>query len=394
MHYDMMKGLQKNETVNFLHENKKMASVETRINPEISKAIKRQKETNGVEYWKSSPNPKGLQGPQKRTTFDKIHNLKFEFPNGVLPAIPSPSQRLQPFKSSTLPTRGSRKKGLPVGLEAMNRSYNMQVSHSKDVGGHLSPKKASVTDLTCLQLADTLFSHPDQVSPGLYGFSVGKIRYMDYIMESMKTRDELEKENSFHEHFPSVKIPLREGRAPLPPVTGSDAGQTVDLRTGEVLFTGGLLNTGRVSNRRNTSPSERFMASPELRSEDIVIVENTKDVKRRSILKPSKQNLPPKDYPEAEREKNVLSNDHRTCNESPNARVVHSSMNPYRHGSPFDPSQCITITSHPPRNGNGLSGCGISVLTANNNGYLPNRSVRFSVSDEIHEYLPSEPICY
>lgn len=390
IYFDMMKGLQKNESVNFLHDSKKMASVETRINPEISKAIKRQKETSGVEYWKSSPTPKGtFQGTPKRTTFDKIHNLKFEFPNGVLPAIPSPSPRIQAVKSSTLPTRGSRKKGLSTGVDTMNRSFNTSGSQNKDNGVHLSPKKASVTDLTCLQLADTLFSHPDQVSPGLFGFSVGKIRYMDYIMESMKSRDDLEKENSFHEHFPSVKIPIREGRNPLPPVTGS-GNQTLDLKTGEVVSSG---STGKLTSKRNNSPLERLTYSPELRPEDIVIVENMKDVKRRSILKPSKQNLPPKDYPDAEKDRNTF-NDQRTCNESPNSRMTQPSMIPYKQGSHFDPSQCITITSHPPRNGNRLTGCGISVVTANNNGYLPNRSVRFSVSDEIHEYMPSEPICY
>lgn len=388
-----MKGLQKNDSMDFLND-KKIGAIETRINPEISKAIRRQKETtNGVEYWKTSSISKGtFPGAQKRTTFDKIHNLKFEFPNGILPAISSPSPRLQTMKSSCQTSKGSRKKAAPSGLEAMNRSYNsglMNVPSVKDSGGHISPKKASVTDLTCLQLADTLLSHQDQMSPGLYGFSVGKIRYMDYLVESMKAREELERENSFYEHFPSVRMPFRDGRIfPLPIMTGGDTDRTVDLRTGEFLFQGES-NYGKFSHGKKDFPVD----SREVRPEDIIIVETTKNVKRRSILKPAKSNSPPADYLGSEKDKKTSNNDTSTCNEPSADDVVQPSANPCKYGSPFEPSQCITITSHPPRNGSGLTGCGISVLTSNTNGYIsPNRSVRFSVSDEIHEYMPSEPI--
>lgn len=371
-----MKGLDKPPGIITPMDVRRSNSV-VKINPEISRAIKRQKDTNGVQYWKTSPIPRSgypNNVAQNRSTVEKVHSLKFEFPTGLLPTITSPRQQ----KANSSTSIKSKKK-VSNGFENGNRGHgnnstvDFSIPSDKDAnfGG---PRKAAVADLTCLQLVDTLSNHNASVPSGLYGLSVGKVRYMDYIVDSIKSKEANEKlvklknserekqwANPFHDsnkvsHNTETEIKIEHEQVSSPRMIETEI--------------------SRISIRSPEYYNRSKIRSPELRPEDIVIIEDGKDssYKPPSILKQkgALYGVSSRPIVTPTPNDNVYSLSNGTIQRSAN----------YNNLQTLDPTEYIHISSASSRG----SGSGYGANSRS-------RSVRFNIADEIREFKSTEPIC-
>ena len=159
-------------------------SVAPRLHPEISNAIKRQHQTSGIDYVTS----KAMVGGNKDKR--RLHSLTVEFPEIGFPTV---SHRLP--KQGVQTVKVKKKAGL-LGVDVMSRSQtsiNLTAPSFVDKAGSGGQNadvstNPSVTDITCLQFADTLFS-PSNSHHGLFGFSVNKTKYMDYLEECITAKE-------------------------------------------------------------------------------------------------------------------------------------------------------------------------------------------------------------
>lgn len=153
------------------------------MTPEMCRAIRRQESNSGLDYWKS-----GFSYPNNPTTQQSLHekpptgrrlsHVNFDFPGLFLPNLGTQSLR---FK---------RKQSQPVLLGRSRTSLmpDIKPSRTAESKGACSSnnhtKKATVTDLTCLQLADTLLSYN---KPAWMGFS-GLSSFGNYYHSPLRTR--------------------------------------------------------------------------------------------------------------------------------------------------------------------------------------------------------------
>lgn len=120
----------------------------SRINNEMSHAIRRQREICGVDYFKPTNPVKVSTQTEKKGFSNKIQNISFT--GAFLPQFSISSQiktdRRNAKKVSKFGTLNRSKSSASITLSSGRQSHQT------------SPHSVMVTDLTCLQLADTLFS--------------------------------------------------------------------------------------------------------------------------------------------------------------------------------------------------------------------------------------------
>lgn len=356
-----------------------------RLHPEIANAIKRQKETVGVDYRKSADlgNMAALSDGRKNS-INALQSFHFQFSD--MGYLPMPGHRLPKHS----PARLKRKTSNVLGMRALSRSQSsidlsvptLANRHDPKVSEqYTGPTKASVTDLTCLQFADTLFSNTG-TSYGMYGFSTGKVKYSDVLEETvipikvtnandghvMKERESNETVNKALPADPDQILPsithITPSSKPVspkvkvhPPPVRITPKETAISKEGEKT---------RVISSTNSESKERKSI--------LKLQGGNKEIREKDEIKTACEEAPRRPMAKAARYSRVIKND--------------LPASPKRSGRlPFDPNVCLTIKAN----------------ERANNGYIPyalnnisdtviKRSVRFNRTDEVFEFSPFEPL--
>ena len=152
--------------------SKSIPILTAKMTPEMCRAIRRQESNSGLGYWKSgfsnsniTENTSGVQ--DKKPTYRGVTQVNFDFPGLFLPNV------------GTQPLKPKRKdpKGQSIVLNRTKSSLgpDIRIGRSSDArtktDNHDQSKKSTISDLTCLQLADTLLSYNKNPLTGVYGTS-------------------------------------------------------------------------------------------------------------------------------------------------------------------------------------------------------------------------------
>lgn len=157
-----------------------------RLTTEMSSAIKRQEQISSMDYWKTGFSGLGLiNSPNvthKRPSFQTLTRVNIDqvFPGLYLPnAISLNHQKLRNRArlAPTLVFNRSRTTLESSGDKFQDREYP-------------SPRKASMPDLTCVQLADSLLSPNQSSLSGLLRLSPTNTRYVDMFSDDEHSSDE------------------------------------------------------------------------------------------------------------------------------------------------------------------------------------------------------------
>lgn len=313
-----------------------------KMNNEISSAIKRQRETSGVDYLKPSPIKVPAQTDRKGFS-NKIQNISFD--GAVLPQFTISSQ----LKTDRGQTKNSRKTNKFGTLSRSKTSVSLSLPSRQGYTHQTTPHNVVLTDLTCLQLADTLFS--SNLAFGLPGQSADRLKYTTFV-----------------------------GDRPTPLSGENEKDQSVLSRNGASFP---YLN-GRTDNnylqRRSVNESSIYSRRGSMRPNS---ANNTKGL----CLHLSHHQQ--KDSPKSILKQNFVDTQTDAAGKKTKYRTV-SERNSRRHSHP-DQSKFITIkatkiglqSAHGPTINNRL----FSV------GDKDKRSVRFNVAHEVIEYAPHDPVC-
>jgi hypothetical protein len=323
-----------------------------KINPEISNAIRRQREISGVDYFKAATSTQAPTQSEKRGTINKIQNVSFD---GYLPQFSATSQ-LKTNKNQLRRTKNGGKFG------SLNRSKS-SACLSLPTGRHLtrgqsSPHNVVVTDLTCLQLADTLFSCNLSTSLDFTSQSTGKFKYTNFTGE---------KRNLFNgENKTDLYTSFKNGTSssiPLPSLNSPGRHRPESGNTSKR----NELNISSQSRKENHRPNSSNTVKKMFQSS---ILSEKEELSPKSILK--QNSIEPQQDLECKRSRyRTLSEKmpkKNTCQETPRCITLKASK--------------IGIQS---RNST-LKPC---VLNFDDKD---KRSVRFNISHEIFEYVPHEPV--
>lgn len=359
-----------------------------RLHPEIANAIRRQRETVGVDYRKvSDPGNMTVLNESRKNSANALQNFHFQFSD--IGYLPMTGHRL-PKQN---PARLKRKSSQVLGLRALSRSQSSidltvpTLSHKQELKAsdqYHGPNKASMTDLTCLQFADTLFSNTG-ASTGMYGFSTGKLKSSEVLEEivipigkNMHSNNEGQnglKDKEFNE---SVKASLTDPNQILPSITHitpstKPVSPKVKVQTPPLKIT----------------PKETQISKEE---DKIKVPSNipSESKERKSILKLQGGNKETR-----EKEESRFS-----CDETMKKPVAKSTrynrvikndlLSTPKRGSrlPFDPNVCLTIKTSEKTNNSGYIPYSLNSFNDNE----MKRSVRFNRTDEIFEFSPFEPL--
>jgi hypothetical protein len=359
-----------------------------RLHPEIANAIRRQRETVGVDYRKAGEtgNMAVLNEGRKNST-NSLHNFHFQFSDmGYLPLT---GHRL-PKQN---PARLKRKSSHVLGLRALSRSQSSidltvptlaikQEFRASDQ--YHGPNKVTVTDLTCLQFADTLFSNTG-ASTGMYGFSTGKLKSNEVLEETVipigkNVQSSNDGQNSLKDKDSNenVKALSTDPNQILPSITHitpstKPVSPKIKVPTPPLKIT----------------PKE----TPISKEEDKIKVPSnipSESKERKSILKLQGGNKEIR-----EKEESKLSCDETmkkpVAKSTRYNRVIKNDLlsTPKRSSRlPIDPNVCLTIKTPEKTNNTGYIPYSLNSINEN----AMKRSVRFNRTDEIFEFSPFEPL--
>ena len=176
-----------------------------KLTTEMTRAIKRQEPNSGLEYWRATGiNNVGLTTTEKRPTYKKVTQINLNFPGVFIPNLNNVQQ--QKPKTREHPTSA-------VVLARSRTSLVPRVTSSsrsqRNANNNVIPesKKVMVTDLTCLQLADTLLSSKKSPYAGLLNFWPGRSRYTDYFPDG---RDDNHNEETGFGILSDISTPVQK----------------------------------------------------------------------------------------------------------------------------------------------------------------------------------------
>lgn len=356
-----------------------------RLHPEIANAIKRQKETVGVDYRKSVDlgNMAALSDGRKNS-INALQSFHFQFSD--MGYLPMPGHRLPKHS----PVRLKRKTSNVLGLRALSRSQSsidlsvptMANRHDpKAPEQYMGPTKASVTDLTCLQFADTLFSNTG-TSYGMYGFSTGKVKYSDVLEETVipikvtHSNDghyvkEKEPNETVNKASPTDPDQILPSITPITP-SSKPVSPKVKVQPPPVRIT--PKETAISKEGEKTRLTSNTNSESKERKSILKLQGGNKEIREKDETKALCDETPRRPMAKAARYSRVIKND------LPSSPKRSSRL-------PFDPNVCLTIKAN----------------ERANNGYIPyalnnisdtdmKRSVRFNRTDEVFEFSPFEPL--
>lgn len=357
-----------------------------RLHPEIASAIRRQRDTGGVDYRKSIDlgNMAALSDGRKNS-INALQNFHFQFSD--MGYLPMPGHRLPKHS----PVRLKRKSNPVLGFRALSRSQSsidlivptLSCKNDPRVPDQFTgPNKASVTDLTCLQFADTLFSNTGS-SNGMYGFSTGKVKYSDTVEETVIPikvnsggEGVLVKDKELNET--PHKVSPTDPSQILPSIThitpsSKPVSPKVKIQPPPVRITPKETAISKEGERTKVTPNS-YSESKERRS-ILKLQGGNKEVRDKEETKPVCDEAVKRPVAKASRFSRVIKND------------LPSSAK--RSGRlPFDPNVCLTIKASERANTSGY----IPYALNNLNDNVMKRSVRFNRTDEVFEFSPFEPL--
>lgn len=311
-----------------------------RLSNEISSAIKRQRETSGIDYLKPA-----VKVPTERKGFsNKIQNISFD--GAVLPQFSISSQ----IKTDRGQGRNSRKNNKFGTLNRSKTSVSFSLPSGRQGCAHqTSPHNVVLTDLTCLQLADTLFS--SNLPFGLSGPTSDKFKYSSFVGDRKTINSESERDHNIYSKDGASSFPYLHGRT----------------------------DTNYLP-RRNVNDSSSYSRKGSIRPSS---ASNAKGLYLHSGFhqqKDSPKSILKQNFVEAQNDSSCKRAKYRTISERN-----------YRRNSNPDQSKFIAIKA---------TKIGIQSAhgpTVNNRVFnlddKDKRSVRFNVAHEVIEYVPHEPVC-
>lgn len=188
--------------------SKQSVKLTATMTPEMCRAIKRQETNSGLDYWRSgfnslkvSSDNAGLQA--RKPNYRRVTQVNFDFPGVFLPNVDT-----QSFKQ-----KRKDSKGHSIVLNRTKTLFNPEIKTGHVSGArqksesHNPSKKATVTDLTCLQLADTLLSYKSPFS-GIYGTTsvVYNTPHLRSRYVELFSDDKNEEDSGEHQNMSSEEI--------------------------------------------------------------------------------------------------------------------------------------------------------------------------------------------
>lgn len=193
--------------------SKQRQELTAKMTPEMCKAIKRQETNSGLNYWRTGFNNVKVSNESaeiqpKKATYRRLAQVNFDFPGLFLPNV----------DTQTLRQKRKDGKSHPIILNRTKTSFIPEIrtgpisSTRQKSDGYNSSKKPSVTDLTCLQLADTLLSYKSPFSgaygtapTGIYTTPPLRSRYMELFCDNKGGEDSEEQQSK------SIEVPGNNG---------------------------------------------------------------------------------------------------------------------------------------------------------------------------------------
>lgn len=305
----------------------------TKVSSEISYAIRRQREISGVDYLKA----KAPTQTDKNVIASKISNVSLDgyFPFSIYSQL----------KTDKSQTRRTKKGGKFASLNRSKSSVSLSLPSGRNMSsGQGVPHSVVVTDLTCLQLADTLFSSNLASSLGLSSQSTDKLKYTN-IPSDKRNLFIGENDKSLYTNF---KNNGATSSIPLPALNSP----------------GRSSHPKKDPQRPNSSTGVKTVLHP-------TIVNEKEELSPKSILKQTSVEKQP--------EVNCKGPKYRTL----------SDKAPKKNTCPETP-RCITVKASKI----GLQSRNATVKNCTLDfDDKDKRSVRFNVSHEIFEFAPYDPVC-
>ncbi|KAL3882361.1 hypothetical protein ACJMK2_028714 [Sinanodonta woodiana] len=362
-----MSNVKRKTDANGIEASKTFAPITTKMTAEIGHAIRRQRDTAGVNYWKNSS--KGCAPTNtndRRPSYNKLNHINLAFPGVFLPSLADKAAVSSKKKDSMY---------LSSGLNSSTQHLmNTNCGKSNDKNGSSTAKKAFVTDLTCLQLADTLFSSTHPTIAGFLNFPPSFMRYMDAYDVNVQPQTEIQPDTNGQHN----RSDTRYGAMPAPALAISrQRSKTMTHFSSE-----------DIDSPNSVSPTGQNVVTQMCSSDTSSDTNATKAARpQKSILKTS---LPKPAFKDDSDKESVDSKTYRDI-------LMKSTRHPSRRNSNYSfssPPGLLSLNETYPRKMSRKPDrplTGITIKEHFDNGRKSR--VRFSVSHDVWEYTPSEPVC-
>ncbi|KAK3578542.1 hypothetical protein CHS0354_025252 [Potamilus streckersoni] len=362
-----MSIVKRKTSANGLEASKNFVPITAKMTAEIGHAIRRQRDTAGVNYWKNSSKccvPTNIH--DRRPSYNKLNHINLAFPGVSLPSLGDKAAILSKKKDSV---------SLPSGFNSSTQQLmNTHYGKNNDKNGRSTAKKAFVTDLTCLQLADTLFSSTHPTIAGFLNFPPGLIRYMDTLDVNLQPQTEIQSDaneqpnrtNAGYGTTPAPALALSRQRSKTMTCFSSDS---VDSPN-SVSPTGQNVVTKLCSSDTSSDTNATNKPRPQ------------KSILKTSFMKPAFRDDTDKESVDSKTYRDIL---------------MKSTRHPSRRNSDYSyssPPGLLSLNETYPRKISRKPDrpmTGITIKEPFDNGRKSR--VRFSVSHDVWEYTPSEPVC-